>query len=344
MIKTLTPKYKKIICIVIVAIVILGLGIWFLSRQNVSMAENQTWGRSDAKEIDINSKVAGRVIKLLVKEGDTVKKDQVIANIDNRDLIAQKEQLEANIKALEAQELQASVQTSLTSGTSMATVGTSEAQLQSAKANLALAKSDFNRFSELVSSGAVSQQTFDTYKTKYQVAQAAYAQAQAGLNKADSGMLETNVSQANQQVAAERIEQAKAGLQQLEVQLDESVIRAPFDGIITEKYIEEGSMISLGTPLVAIQDPSDNWVDFKIPETELSKFYLQQKLMMMSRDNKTKIEGTVTDISKKAEFATERATSERGDSTDIISFNVKVQVNSDKLWPGMRFRLIDFSK
>ena len=48
--------------------------------------KNVEWGRADAKEIDVNSKVAGRVVELLVKEGDEVKEGQVIARIDKRDL------------------------------------------------------------------------------------------------------------------------------------------------------------------------------------------------------------------------------------------------------------------
>ena len=98
-------------------------------------------------------------------------------------------------------------------------------------------------------------------------------------------------------------------------------------------------MISQGTPLVAIQDPLDNWVDFKVPETKLTGFKLQQQVTLVARDGTTKVSGTITDISKKSEFATQRATSERGDASDIVSFNVKIQVNSDALWPGMRFRL-----
>ena len=53
---------------------------------------------------------------------------------------------------------------------------------------------------------------------------------------------------------AKKLEQAQAALQEVEVSLDETEIRAPFDGVITEKYIEEGSMVSNGTPLVAVQD------------------------------------------------------------------------------------------
>ena len=99
-------------------------------------------------------------------------------------------------------------------------------------------------------------------------------------------------------------------------------------------------MISQGTPLVAVQDPMDNWVDIKVPETKLANYKLDQQLTLVGRDGKTKVEGTITDISKKAEFATQRATSERGDESDIVSFNVKIQVNSELLRPGMRFRLL----
>ena len=53
-------------------------------------ADKTTWGRADAKEIDVNSKIAGRVVALYVKEGDTVKEGQVIARIDKRSLEAQK--------------------------------------------------------------------------------------------------------------------------------------------------------------------------------------------------------------------------------------------------------------
>ena len=184
--------------------------------------------------------------------------------------------------------------------------------------------------------GAVSKAVFDGYKTKYEVAQAAYSQAQFGYASAQAGLLQTDVNTANADAVQKKLEAAHAQLQQIEVSLDETEIKVPFDGVITAKYIEEESMISLGTPLVAVQDPTDNWVNFKVPETRLKEFRLGQQVILLARDGKTK----VTDISKKSEFATQRATSERGDDTDIISFNIKVQVNDSFLRPGMRFRLL----
>lgn len=250
-------------CLVLAALLAAGCS---LQKEEAS---DELWGRADAKEIDINSKVAGRVISLRVKEGDQVQKGEVIAYIDQRDLLAQKAQAEANIKALEAQVRQSGVVTDLQDSTSKSQVDTASAGLDSAQ---------------------------------------------------------------------KKLEAAQAQLQQIEVSLDETEIKAPFDGVITAKYVEEGSMISLGTPLVAIQDPTDNWGDFKVPETKLNDFHVGDVLQLQARDGVTRVQGTITDISQKSEFATQRATSERGDDTDIISFNVKVQVDDPALRPGMRFQ------
>lgn len=90
-------------------------------------SENEAaWGRADAKEIDVNSKIPGRVVELLVKEGDTVQAGQVIARIDKRDLEAKKEQYEANIAAIEAQQQQAAATTTMQTGTTQSALGAAQ--------------------------------------------------------------------------------------------------------------------------------------------------------------------------------------------------------------------------
>ncbi|MDY3915524.1 MAG: HlyD family efflux transporter periplasmic adaptor subunit [Selenomonadaceae bacterium] len=325
---------RKIIAILLSALLVLA------SLGCGSQAESKVeWGRADAKEIDVNSKVAGRVVELLVKEGDEVKAGQVIARIDKRDLEAKKAGYEANIAAIEAQQLQAASVTSMQTGTTQSALAAAQHAQDKAASDLALAQADYQRYSDLVASGAVSRQVFEQYQTKYEVAQSTYEQAGASVRQAQAALGQRDVDTANEAATAKKLEQAQAALQEVEVSLDETEIRAPFDGIITEKYVEEGSMISNGTPLVAVQDPTDNWVDLKVPETQLADFSVGQDITLVGRDGKTKVTGTITDISKKAEFATQRATSERGDASDIVSFNVKIQINDPVLRPGMRFRL-----
>jgi len=305
---------------------------------NASTAR-EVWGRAEAKEVDINSKIPGRVISLMVKEGDRVEKGQVLARIDNRDIVAQANQARAAIRAMEAQMTQAATATSLQKETAQAALDAAKAQLDKAASDLALAEADYRRFSKLVKSGSISRQLFDTYKARYEAAQSGYAQAEANLAKAQAGLLQVAMSRDNEESAVGRLEQSRAALQQVEVALDETEIKAPFAGIITAKYVEEGAMVSTGMPLVAIQDPLDNWVNVKVKETELSKYQLNQTVWLQGRDSNLKVKGVIVDISKKPEFATYRATNERDDN-DIITFNVKIQVNSEKIRPGMRFKII----
>ena len=303
----------------------------------------EIWGRAEAKEVDINSKIPGRVLILSVKEGERVEKGQVLARIDNRDITAQANQALAVIKAMEAQLAQAATTTFLQDQMTQATVDVAQSQLNKAAADLTMAEADYRRFSKLVKSGSISRQMFETYQARYEVAQASYAQAQSGLAKAQAGVLQVSISRDNEKSSLGRLQQSQAALQQVEVALDETEIKAPFAGIITAKYVEEGAMVSSGMPLVAIQDPLDNWVNIKVKETELSKYQLNQNVQLQGRDNKLQVKGIITDISKKPEFATYRATNERNDN-DIITFNVKIQINSEKIRPGMRFQLVDGEK
>ncbi len=315
----------------------------FLTGCSRSGSPPEVWGRADAKEVDLNSKIPGRVVNLLVKEGDLVEKGQLLARIDKRDIVTQSDQARANIKALEAQTAQASSLTSLQDQTAKAALNNAKAQLEKANADLNLAESDYNRFKPLVDSGAISKQLFDTYRTKYQVALAGCAQAKTAVVSAEAGLLQTQVNLANETTLQSKVEQARAYLQQVEVSMDETEIKAPFGGIVTAKYVEEGAMVTTGMPLVALQDTLDNWVNFKVKETELSNYSLKQNVQLQGRDSKLTLSGIIVDISKKPEFATYRSTNERGDN-DIITFNVKVQVNSAKVRPGMRFKLLESGK
>ena len=61
--------------------------------------------------------------------------------------------------------------------------------------------------------------------------------------------------------------------------------------------------------------------------------------MLQGRNDSLTIDGIVESIRRKADFATQKATSERGD-VDIISFNIKVRTNNEKIYPGMRFKIV----
>ena len=248
------------------------------------------WGQVDATEVDINTKVAGRLMELYVKEGSVVKRGQLLARIDAREKQAKTAAAKAQLEASRAAAVQA--------------------------ANLANARQDMLRYDSLYRQGAASEQSCDAYQTKYKVAAAAYEQEQQGVTAAEEN------------------------LRQSGIYLEETNIIAPFDGIIVNKYVDPGAMISTGMPIVALQDPLDNWADFKVKETELEHYAVGAPAEVRGRSEKLRLQGKIVDISRKPDFASYRATSERGDAGDIIAFNVKVQLNDERVRPGMRFCLV----
>lgn len=278
-------KKRKFLLVGAVLLALLNTGCSMSAQR-----EETLWGQADATEVDVNTKVPGRLVELYVKEGSLVRRGEPLAQIDAREQRTISAAAEAKVEAAKAAKLQA-------------------------LANMEQSRRDTARYKQLYQSGAVSREIYENYRSKNDVLEAVFAQSDAAL--------QANVEE----------------LKQAGINLGETVLLAPFDGIVTTKYYDIGAMISTGMPVVAVQDPQDNWVDFKVKETELDKYKLNEQVTVIGRNSELKLQGTIVDISKKPNFATYRATSERKDAEDIITFNVKVQLNDSRVRPGMRFKL-----
>lgn len=314
-------KYMKLaVLLLAVVTVITVLGFTMQEKDETT----ELWGMADAKEVNVNSKVSGRVVKICVKEGEQVEAGQILAYIDRDNQDIARVEAQAAIAAQLAQLEQANI---------MAQNSRSvlDADLAKAKSDYDTAASNEARYRSLLASGAVSAQVYESYHNQLRTAQSALASAEANL-------LQNDVNEQSVNMHNEQLKELRAKLATVELSKDETVIRAPSDGIITKSYLEEGELVSPTVPLFSLQDPYDNWVDFKVKETELSKYALDQEVMVRGRDGETELVGHIVNISHKPEYATIKATSERGEK-DITAFNVKVQLDSDCVRPGMRFRL-----
>ena len=327
---------KIVLAIIVVAC---GLGIFYWQVREARAYVVETWGMADAKEININSKVSGRVVSLLVDEGDAVKAGQVIARIDSDYQEPQQRQAQSTLAAQYAQLQQVIFAAQSAQGTLDANLNAAEAKLTQATTAVELATKEETRYKNLLAVGAVSIETYDTYKAQLDDALAVQATAQAGVDSAQAALLQNEQNQAQIDAARQQATALQSQLDSANLNLHETEIRAPFDGIITNKYVEEGSLISSSVPLYSLQDRADNWIDFKIKETEITDFAIGEKIQMQGRNDSVKVFGTVESIRRKADFTTQKATSECGD-VDIIAFNLKVRTNDERIYPGMRFKLL----
>jgi HlyD family secretion protein len=172
-----------------------------------------------------------------------------------------------------------------------------EQQVAAARSNFELAKANFERAKQLYEQGAIPKQQFDAQKTAYEAAQAQLRQAEEALSlvregprREDIEAAEQAVKQAEeayrqaivgksqnelrqQQLAAARaaLAQAKANLAFLRQQLEETLIRAPFDGWIAQRFVDVGMTIGQGTPVARLVDLSRLYFEAVLPETLLQE-------------------------------------------------------------------------
>ena len=333
-------KYRNTLKVLMFVLIIsAGFGIFYWQVTAAKAEVVETWGMADAKEININSKVSGRVMKLFVDEGDRVTQGQLIAKIDSDTQEPQQRAAQANLAAQYSQLQQIIISSKNLEETLNASLRAAQAQEAQAQTALNLAAKDEARYRELLTAEAIPAQTYDAYRSKLEDAQAVLTAAQAEVASAKANLLKNDENKALEQAARDQAAALQGQLDAVNVMLGETEIFAPFAGVVTKKFAEEGMLISPTVPLYSLQDTADNWIDFKIKETELKSFSLGDKITLEGRDGSTQITGAVESIRRKADFATQKATSERGDP-DVIAFNVKIRTNNPNIWPGMRFRIL----
>ncbi|SHJ57245.1 HlyD family secretion protein [Paramaledivibacter caminithermalis] len=297
-------------------------------------------GVIEAKEVSINSKIPGRIGKIYVEEGVEIEAGQLLVEISSDELQAKKEQALALVKAAEAAHEAAKGQVKAAKSLlAKAQNGAREQEIAKAQAYYDLMASTYERVEKLFEKGAVSEQKKDEVKTQLEVAKQTLSMAKEGARSEDISSAEALVTQAlsMEQAAKGKLEQAQAGLQEVEAYLKDTKISAPINGVITQVNADEGELVSTGMSIATITNLNKPWVEVKIKETDLEKISLGQEVKVKVPSFSEDIfKGKVVRINKKPDFATKRATNDNGDF-DIISFGVKIQIeNNDKvLRPGM---------
>jgi membrane fusion protein (multidrug efflux system) len=157
-----------------------------------------------------------------------------------------------------------------------------EQNIVSAKANLEKSQSTFDRTSSLLKIKATTQEQYETAETNLAVAKADYAKAVSARKSSSSATMglkslaRSDVSQIN--LAEAEVEQCKADLILARQQLNYSIVRAPCNGIVSKRAVQEGQYISAGQSLCALVDNENLWVTANLKETQLSSLKIGQEV------------------------------------------------------------------
>lgn len=332
--------WKKVIIGLAAAVLLLGiLGFTIIqSRRNIATVQTGKAKRQDLAAVisasgeikpknyaNIGANVMGQIVKLHVKEGDRVKKGQLLAQLDNV-------QFAANVAASEA-----ALQGSHTDvAASEANTKTMYANLARAKADADRAKLDYERAQGLFREALIARQDYDAKRAAWESAEAVVAQSQASIVQA----------RAQRDTAVRRVAQNKATLRHASDQLSKTEYRAPFDATVTNLPVREGETVvtgiqnSLGSTLMTLADMSVITAEVKVDETDIVNLKIGQSAeVTIDAMPKKLFHGTVTEIGENAMLrstgvATSQSTSGTQEAKDF-KVVVTIQDPPADLRPGL---------
>jgi HlyD family secretion protein len=218
----------------------------------------------------ISTKITGRIAEVLVDQGDTVKAGQLLVRLDDRDLKHQVEVEEANVSAREA-----SVERLI-------------ADKNSAKSTLDMARKSYARAEVLIRTNAISQDDHDRYVD-------AHATAKAGMERAEAALVE----------GRKELTAAEKTLQFHHARLGDTVIKAPFDGLVVRRDRDPGEVIVPGSSVLLLISLQEVWVRAWVDETQMARLESGQPVRVVFRSEPAyPYEGRVARLAREADRET----------------------------------------
>ncbi|MDE8555605.1 HlyD family secretion protein [Pantoea vagans] len=322
------PGKKPLIILAVVVVIMLIVGFWFwFSTRNIETTDD-AFTEGDA--VTIAPKASGYVVKLLVKDNQRVKKGDLLVEIDPSDNRAQREQANAQLGLAVAQLHQAQAQLALSKVQYPAQRDQALADQAKAEANLLNAQADYRR-QRGVDPRATSQRNIDSASAQLRSAQAQLQSAKAQVEVASQVALQIRQQETNVEARQQQVEQAKAQLSTADLNLSYTQVRAPYDGFITKRNVQLGTLVQAGSSLFSLVSP-EIWVTANFKESQLQRMNPGDKVdISVDAWPDMKLEGHVDSIqmgsgSRFSTFPSENAT---GNYVKIVQ-RVPVKIVIDK--------------
>jgi HlyD family secretion protein len=275
--------------------------------------------------VNVGANAMGRIVRLYVKEGEKVKKNQMLAQLENVQSAADVEMTRATLASAQTDSIAAA-----------AALNLAQAQFKSSEADLARTKLDYDRAQSLYKDQLIAKADFDIKKGAYEVAEAAHAQ--------DAARIAQNKAQLDS--ANGRVNQSRASLRRVDDILSKTSYTAPFDGTVTNLPVHEGETVvmgiqnSPGSTLMTVADMGVITAEVQVDETDIVNVKLGQsaEVTIDAIPNQT-FKGMVTEIGDNAIIrSTGVSTSESlAGSQEAKDFKVVVTLTNppDNLRPGL---------
>ena len=324
-------------------LVVLAAAAWWLLRPpGLPEGFASSNGRIEATEVDIASKIAGRIDTILVKEGQFVHQGEVLARMDTRVLNEQRLEAAAQIKEAESAVLAARALLDQRQSEMRA----SEAVVKQRQAELDSTAKRHVRSNALSQRGAVSAQQLDDDRAAAESARAAEsAKAQVSAARAAIEAARTSIIQAQT-----RVEAAQATERRILADIDDSELKAPRDGRIQYRVAEPGEVLAAGGRVLNMVDLADVYMTFFLPTEQAGLLALgSEARLILDAAPDLVIPANISFVASVAQFTPK--TVETRDERLKLMFRVKARIPPELLaqhleyvktgLPGMAYVRLD---
>lgn len=303
---------------VVVIIFIIG---WYVYKPEPIVIQ----GSAEVNEVRISGKVPGRILQLLVEEGQYVNVGDTLVFIDSPEVRAKLAQATAAKSAAMAQQQKAN------KGVRFETIDGAYEMWQKAEIGVDIAKKSFDRVQRLFDKGVVTAQKRDETEAQYKAAVATAAAAKSQYTMAKNG------AEAEDKLASiALVDKAQGAIQEVEAFMLETALISPISGEVSEVFPSQGELLGSGAPIMNIVDLNNIWFSFNVREDLLGDMKMDSEIeVTIPALNQTAIL-KISYIKALASYATWKVTKATG-QFDAKTFEVRakpIQPIKD-LRPGM---------
>ena len=329
--RKLTAFFKKnwVVTVIAAAVVVIAVVLWLKLKPSGPGAGFVSGnGRVEATEIDIATKLAGRVQNIMVDEGDFVQAGQTLAQMQVDVLDAQRDAARAQsqqaITAVASAEAQVVARQS-DAVAAQATVAQREAELDAAQRRFARTKT-------LSTNGVATMQELDDDRASLHGTEAAVTAAQAQVTAAQAAIkaAQAQVVGANSAVTA-----SQATIASIEADITDSQLKSPRDGRVQYRVAQPGEVLAPGGKVLNLVDLNDVYLTFFLPETAVGKVALGSEVrVILDAAPQYVIPAQVSYVATVAQFTPK--TVETASERQKLMFRVKAQFGHDLLQKNLK--------
>jgi len=257
-------------------------------------------GLIETDEVVVSAQTAGQSLELFFDEGWVVKEGDTLTIIDPSKIELQRNAAEAGRQALADN------------------LSSAKLQVDQATTREQYAKTEFDRVTQLLSSGTATQKQYDAVKYEY-----------------DQASIALKTSRSNVKALQAQLNKADADIALINRQLKDSYPVAPVPGTITEKYIEAGDLLAPGKPIARISKLDTVWVKVYLPAGDFANVKLGEAASVSTESGGKDFPGTVTWTASEAEFTPKNVQTKQSRADLVYAVKVTIPNTDSTLKVGM---------